>query len=60
MIHRIIEGLRRFLGAVRHVRSGGESTRARARSRAERPPRTCRACHQPLVHSTDWRDHLQH
>lgn len=58
MIHRLILILRRWWAAVQHVRTGGRTTRTAARTRAARPPRTCKACHQPIQHSGDWRDHL--
>ena len=54
----IVEFLRRFVESVRHVRTGGQSTRARAARRASRPPRQCPECHQPIPHSPDWRDHI--
>lgn len=60
MIHRIVEFIRRLVAAVRHVRTGGASTRTAARKRADRPPRVCRECHQPIEQSRDWRDHLGH
>lgn len=56
--HRFIEFIRRIVEAVRHVRTGGRSTRARARARAAAPPRRCGCCGQPVQHSPDYRDHL--
>ncbi|MGE3414097.1 MAG: hypothetical protein AB7L91_17970 [Dehalococcoidia bacterium] len=56
--YRLIEFLRRFVDAVRHVRSGGRTTRARAVRRAAAPPRRCACCGGPVNHSADWRDHL--
>ena len=50
--------LQRLLEAIRHVRTGGASTRARARRRAAAPPKKCRTCGQRLPHSSDYRDHL--
>lgn len=58
--HRIIEFIRRLVEAIQHVRSGGRTTRSRARFRAAAPPRPCPTCHQPMKHSDDWRDHLDH
>lgn len=58
MIHRLVLLLRKWWAAVQHVRTGGASTRTKARRRAGREPRTCTHCHQPIQHSTDWRDHL--
>lgn len=54
------EFLRRLFAAIRHVRTGGQSTRTAARRRAARPPRLCHECHQPIEHSDDWREHLNH
>lgn len=58
--HAVIEFIRRLIEAIQHVRTGGRTTRSRARSRAARPPRPCPTCHQPVTHSDDWRDHLNH
>lgn len=58
--HRLIEFIRRFVAAVQHVRTGGQTTRRRAVRRAVRPPRLCPECRQPVPHSPDWRDHLDH
>lgn len=60
MFHRIVRWVRRLVAAFRHVRSGGQTTRTSARREADRPPRVCRECHQPIEHSRDWRDHLGH
>lgn len=57
---RILEFLRKLFDAFRHVRTGGQTTRTRARRRAARPPRRCETCHQPVHHSADYRDHLDH
>lgn len=56
--HRLIGFISNLVGAVRHVRSGGQTTRTRARTRAVRPPRRCGECGQHVAHSPDWRDHL--
>ena len=50
--------LQRLLEAIRHVRTGGASTRAVARRRAAAPPKKCRTCGQRIPHSADYRDHL--
>lgn len=50
--------LQRLLEAFRHVRTGGASTRTRARRRAAAPPRKCPTCRRPLPHSTDYHHHL--
>lgn len=55
----VVEGLRRLVVAIRHVRTGGASTRTQARTRAQAPPRRCSACRQPIPHSDDWRDHIK-
>lgn len=55
---KVIELIRKFIEAIRHVRSGGRTTVRAARTRAARPPKKCPACHQPVAHSTDYRDHL--
>lgn len=60
MIHRIVEFVKRLVAAIKHVRTGGATTRTAARRRAARPPTVCRTCHRPLEHSADWRDHLGH
>lgn len=60
MIHRIVMFFRRLLDAIRHVRTGGQSTRSRARSRAAAPPRPCTTCGQAVKTSDDWRDHIDH
>lgn len=59
-LHRAVEFTRALVAAVRHVRTGGRTTRTAAQRRADRPPRVCRTCHRPLEHSRDWRDHLGH
>lgn len=56
--HRLLLFIRRLVDAVRHVRSGGRTTRTRARARAAAPPRKCPECRQPVEHSPDYRDHL--
>lgn len=53
-----IQFVRRFIDAVRHVCTGGRTTRARAVRRAAAPPKRCPRCHQPVPHSSDPRDHL--
>lgn len=58
IVRSVIEFLRRLFSAIRHVRTGGASTRTRARSRARAPMRRCSACHQPVPQSEDWRDHI--
>lgn len=57
---KLVMFLQRLIEAFRHVRSGGRTTRRRARARAAAPPPRCRACKQPVPHSADWRDHLDH
>lgn len=52
--------IQRLLEAFRHVRSGGKTTRRRARARAAAPPAKCPTCRQPVQHSQDWRDHIDH
>lgn len=54
----IVEFLRKLAAAVNHVRTGGKTTRTRARTRAAAPPAKCPRCRQPVPHSPDWRDHL--
>lgn len=56
--HHIVEFIRRLLDAVRHVRTGGKTTRVRAQRKASAPSARCASCHQPVPHSDDWRDHL--
>lgn len=56
--HVVIGALRQLVDAVRHVGTGGASTRRRAVRRAEAPPAKCPRCHQPVKHSPDWRDHI--
>lgn len=58
--HTVIEFIRRLIEAVQHIRTGGRTTRTRAVRRASAPPRRCAECHQPVPHSDDWRDHLNH
>lgn len=58
MFHKLLLLIRRVADAVRHVRSGGQTTRARAVRRAAAPPRPCACCGGPVGHSPDWRDHL--
>jgi sugar (pentulose or hexulose) kinase len=57
VIRSVLAGLRRLVQAVRHVGTGGQTTRTAAVRRAARPVR-CSACHQPIPQSDDWRDHL--
>lgn len=54
----IIEFLQKLVAAIKHVRSGGKTTRTKARRKAEAPPEKCPTCHQPVPHSADWRDHI--
>lgn len=58
-LHALLAAIQRFLDALRHVRTGGATTRRRAVRRAEAPPQKCPSCHQPVKHSPDWRDHLE-
>lgn len=58
MTHRIVLFFTALLDAIRHVRSGGQTTRTRARTRAAAPGPPCRSCGQPTKNSTDWHDHL--
>lgn len=58
MFRHVVEFVRRLVAAIRHVRSGGQTTVRRAHRRAAAPARRCSACHQPIEHSQDWRDHL--
>lgn len=60
MMHKILGFIRHLIQAIRHVRSAGQTTRARAVRGSERPARLCRECRQPIEHSRDWRDHLSH
>lgn len=57
---KFLEFVRRLFGAIRHVRTGGATTRTTARRRAAAPARRCDSCHQAVRHSEDWRDHLNH
>lgn len=57
---KFLQFIRRLIEAVRHVRSGGQSTRTAAVRRSARPVRRCESCRQQVPHSTDWRDHLDH
>lgn len=57
-LHALIQFIRRLVDAVQHVRTGGRTTRARAVRRATAPPYRCTECRQPVLHSPDWRDHL--
>lgn len=50
---------RRIYLAFQHVRTGGQSTKTRARRRAAAPPMKCPTCHQPIKHSDDYRDHIE-
>lgn len=59
-LHALVVAVRRFAEAVQHVRTGGRTTRQTAVRRATRPPDRCPSCHQPVPHSDDWRDHLNH
>jgi len=59
-MHRIVIVLRTFIKAVRHVATGGRTTRTAAVRRATRPPDRCPRCHQTVPHSPDWRDHIHH
>lgn len=52
-----LKWLQKILAAFQHVRTGGKSTRTRARRIATRPPRRCHACGQEMKHSTDPRDY---
>lgn len=53
MFHRFIEFLRRIFLAFQHVRTGGKSTRRRARRIASQPPRRCPTCRQVVGHQQD-------
>ncbi len=55
---KFLQFIRRLIEAVKHVRSGGQTTVRKARRRATAPPRRCEKCHQPVQHSDDYRDHL--
>lgn len=57
-VHQTIEFIRSLVRAIRHVRTGGQSTVQTARRRAAQPARRCSQCHQPVRHSADYRDHL--
>lgn len=59
VLRSLVEFLRRLFAAIQHVRTGGRTTRRRAVRRASAPLRRCSACHQPVPHSEDWRDHLE-
>jgi hypothetical protein len=48
----------RWIEALNHVRTGGRTTRTAAVRKAAAAPPRCPSCHQPMKHSTDWRDHL--
>lgn len=48
-----IEFIRRMIAAFQHVKTGGKSTKTRARRIASRPPRKCHACGQTVQHNTD-------
>lgn len=56
--HNLVDFIRRFVEAVRHVCSGGQTTRRTAVRRANRPPERCETCRQPVRQSDDWRDHI--
>lgn len=60
VFHRIVEFVRQLVDAIRHVASGGQTTKRRAGRAASKPPRRCTQCHQPVWHSDDWRDHINH
>ena len=54
----VVALIARWFDAVRHVRTGGKTTRSAAVRKAAAPPPRCPHCHQPMKHSTDWRDHI--
>lgn len=56
--HVVVAAVRAFVEAVKHVGTGGASTRRRAVRRAEAPPKPCPTCKRPMEHSNDWREHL--
>ena len=55
---RAVAAIRLWLAAIRHVATGGATTRRRAMKRATSPPARCPTCRQPIPHSGDWRDHV--
>ena len=59
LLYRLILFIRRLIDAFRHVKTGGKSTERRARARAAAPPQRCPECGQEVLHSPDWRDHLE-
>jgi hypothetical protein len=59
-VHVVVTWIRRLVEAFRHAITGGSATRRQAQRRATQPARRCSKCHQPIPHSSDWRDHLAH
>lgn len=55
---KVIAFFQRLVEAFKHVKSGGKTTRVKARKQAARPFRRCETCHQQVPHSADYRDHL--